>query len=112
MILLGSIILIVGGIALLIYTDPQFRLIFGTSGTTFNPSTFTTFARSFNGTFPGNFTGFSGRTGPGASRASALGLLNTTSEIESLVGVALVAVGIVFVGIEMFLTTARSGQSL
>jgi hypothetical protein len=106
MILLSSLILILGGLALLIYTDPQFRLIFSSGGTTLGSgSSFTTFARNFTGTFSGNFTRFAGR---GATRATAFGF-STTSEIETLVGVGLAAVGVVLVGIEMFLNPVRTG---
>jgi hypothetical protein len=104
-ILLSSLVLIVVGLVLLILPDPQFRLIFGSSGA-FGPGGSTTaFRRNFNGTFTGNFTSTFPRTGA-AGRAAAFGF-DAVSIIESLAGVGLVAVGVVFVAIELFLGSTK-----
>jgi len=104
-ILLGALIFIAVGLVLLIYPDPQFRQIF--SGGT--ASGFPTTRFTFNGTFPSNFTipgGFRNFT-RGAGGAGAGALINTNSQIESLLGAGLTAVGAVFVAIDLFLTPAR-----
>lgn len=96
------------GLVLLIYPDPQFRLIFS-GGTT--PGFSTTRFTFGNGTgFPGNFTGAGGfnftRGAGGAARAALLGF-NTASIIESILGVGLVSVGVVLMVVEMFLTPSK-----
>ncbi|HZW56452.1 MAG TPA: hypothetical protein VFF30_09205 [Nitrososphaerales archaeon] len=100
--LLSSLILVVAGLALLVYADPQFRLIFA-GGSTLG-SGFPTTRFSFNSTFPRSFNGTFVPRGSLGSRAAALGF-NAASIIESLIGVGLVGVGIVFLVIEMFMTT-------
>ena len=95
------------GLVLLIYTDPQFRLIFSGAGTTGFPTTgFRT-----NGTFPGGFNGtFRGGNFTRGAGVGALGRVlsfNAASVIESLLGVGLVGVGIVFIAIELFMGPAR-----
>jgi len=101
---------VVAGLVLLVYPDPQFRQIFNGGGTSGFPTTRFT----FNGTTPRNFTfpGAGNFTFPGARNftrgaAAVAGLINTNSEIESLLGAGLVAVGVVFVAIELFLTPGR-----
>ena len=106
--LLSSIIIIVIGLFLLVYSDPQFRLIFATGGTAPGGSGFPTTGFNFrgNGTFR-NFNGTIPRTlGSGRAAAAILGF-NAISIIEALLGVALIAVGLVFVGIEMFLSPSK-----
>jgi len=113
--LLVSLIFIVLGLVLLVYPDPQFRQIFSGGGTSGFPTTFTGTRFVFNGTtrnftFPGG--GFPGggnftRRGAGAGAFSSLALITTQNEIISLLGAGLVAVGVVFVVIELFLTPSR-----
>jgi len=107
--MLGALIFVVAGLILLIIPDPQFRLIF--SGAT--PGGFSTTRFTFgNGSgFSGNFTrgagGFNFTRGAGAgARASILGF-NTASIIESILGAGLVAVGVVLMAVEMFLTPSK-----
>jgi hypothetical protein len=106
--MLGALIFVVVGLVLLIIPDPQFRLIF--SGAT--PGGFSTTRFAFgNGTgFPRNFTGAGGfnftRGASGAARSALLGF-NTVSIIESIAGAGLVAVGVVLMVVEMFLTPSK-----
>ena len=104
--LLASLVFVAVGLVLLIYPDPQFRLIFSGAGTTGFPTTFT---------FTGNRTAFGGGGFPGGNftrgagrgfGAAAFGF-NTVSIIESLLGVGLVAVGAVLIAVEMFMMPAR-----
>jgi hypothetical protein len=100
--LLGALVFVVVGLFLLIYPDPQFREIFVGGGTGGFPTT----GFRFNGTIPGNFTFARNFTRGTGAAARAFGF-SAISVIESLLGVGLVAVGIVFVAIELFLTPTR-----
>ena len=94
------------GLVLLIYPDPQFRLIFS-GGTT--PGFSTTGFTFGNGTSSfRNFTagGFNFTRGAGTGRAALLGF-NTASIIESLLGVGLVSLGVVLIAVEMFLMPSK-----
>ncbi len=100
-VLLSSLVLIVVGLVLVVYADPQFRFILTSlAGGAVQP------ARSFNGTFAfprsanGTFTR-SVRSGNFATFGSGFGF-NAFAISESLVGVALISVGLILVGIEMF----------
>jgi hypothetical protein len=102
--LLAALIFVAVGLVLLIYPDPQFRLIFSGAGARGFPTTGFTFTgnRTGAGGFPrGNFTRPAG-TGVGA----VLGF-NAVSIIESLLGVGLVGVGAVLIAIELFMMPAR-----
>jgi hypothetical protein len=105
--LLVSLIFVVAGLVLLVYPDPQFRQIFNGGGTGGFPTTFPTTGFRFNGTISRNFT-FPGAGNFTRGRVgAAVGLINTNTEIESLLGAGLVAIGVVFVAIELFLTPGR-----
>ena len=96
--LIASILLIVVGLALLVYTNTYIRV---ETGTTPGFTGVTTFARTgtFTG-FPGNFTGFGNftRTAGEAARGAL-----TTNGIESLVGLGLVAGGVILEVFSLFL---------
>jgi hypothetical protein len=87
-ILVVSLVLLVVGLGVLVYSDPLARLSFGASRSGFPVTSFT---RSTTFTFTGgNFTIPSGGL-PGRS-----GLLGgTTAEVATLVAIAVVAVGLV-----------------
>lgn len=85
--LILAIILIVAGLALIVYQDPQFRLALNTSSTTSSSST---------------------RFVSGGSSQSITTTYDATHIIESLVGVGLAGIGLVFVGIEMFSRSIRT----
>ena len=104
--LIGALIVVVIGLVLLIYPDPQFRLIFSGGATGLaNRGAFgngTVFNRNFTG---GGFN-FTRGAGTGAARAAILGF-NAASIIESIAGAGLVSVGVVLIAIEMFLDPSR-----
>jgi hypothetical protein len=108
-ILLAALVFVVVGLVLLIYPDPQFRLIFsggtapGFSTTRFTVGNGTGFPRNFTGTGGFNFTR---GAGTGAARAALLGF-NAASIIESLLGVGLISVGVVLIVVEMFLSPSK-----
>ena len=87
--LIIAIVLIVVGVALIVYQDPQFRLAINSSSTTTSSSS----------------TRFAG----GSSTQTISTAYNATDIIESLVGAGLVGVGLVFVGIGMFSSSAKAG---
>ena len=95
-----STVLIVAGLAVLLYADPIARLSFGggTPTRTFTGGAFTfngsrTF--TFNGTFP---TGGAGFTGAPGARAG-----NSYANVETLIAMAMVAVGVVLEVMTIFL---------
>ena len=104
--LICSVVMVVAGLALIIFSDPQFRLIFSTSGTSGFP---TTRSFTFNGTIPTG--GFNRTTFPGAGGGAAFrgigSSFNATAIIESLVGTGLIGVGVVLVLIDMFLGSSK-----
>ncbi len=104
--LLVSLVFVVVGLVLLVYPDPQFRAIFSGGSTSGFPTTFTSSRFTFNGTIPGNFT-FPGAGNFTRRAGSTAALINTNNEIVSLLGAGLVAVGVVFVVVELFLTPGR-----
>ena len=87
---------------ILVYADPLARLSLGQSGATFTGTTFTGFP-GFNGTrtftINSNFT-LPGGTFPGGVRRAAV---NTDGQIETLVAIAIIAVGIVLEFVAIFL---------
>ena len=89
--LVVSLVLLVAGLGLFIYADPLARLTFSGARSTF-PITNGTGTFTFTGgnfTIPsGTFTGVRGATG-------AAGVGGSTESIETLVGIALFAVGLV-----------------
>ena len=92
---IGSVILIAAGLILVIIGNPSIRFVTGSS-----PSgSFTTFTRTFNGTFTGfpigNFTRGGGAF-VGTSRV-------TTAALESLAGIALVGAGLLLEIFTIFL---------
>ena len=101
--LIISTVLVVAGIAVLLYADPVARLSLGvgpgarTFANTTRTFTFGNGSRTFtfNGTLPFGTGGFT--TGPGA-RGS-----NSYANVETLVAVALVAVGVVLEVMTIFL---------
>jgi hypothetical protein len=106
--LLGALVFVVVGLVLMIYPDPQFRLIFSGGATSGFP---TTRFDVGNGTgFPRNFTGgfnFTRGAGAGAAARDALLGFNTASILESILGVGLISVGVVLIAVEMFLTPSK-----
>lgn len=86
-----AIILIIVGVALVVYQDPQFRLALNSSSTTSGGSTSSS-----------RFV-----TGDSSSQTISTAY-NATDIIESLLGVGLVGIGLVFVGIEMFSYSLRT----
>jgi hypothetical protein len=84
--LILAIVLIIAGVALIVYQDPQFRLAINTSSTS-SPS-------------PSSTSRFV--TGGGSSSQSITTSYNALDIIESLAGAGLVGIGLVFVGVEMF----------
>jgi len=105
--LLVSLVFVVVGLILLVYPDPQFRAIFSGGSTSGFPTTFTSSRFTFNGSIPrGNFT-FPGAGNFTRRAGSTAALINTNNEIVSLLGAGLVAVGVVFVVLELFLTPGR-----
>lgn len=99
-------ICIVVGMVLLIIPDPQFRFIFSGGATGGFPTTRFNFGNGSG--FPRNFTGgnFTRGSFPGA-RAAAFGF-NTMSILESIAGVGLMAVGVVLVIVQLFLTPSKT----
>lgn len=115
-------IAIAGGLAVLAYSDPVLKVIvYGTSS--IEPSGFTSFTRTASFSFTRTatsftFTGFPG--GPGgnftipAGRGAAAGLsavTNTTTELETLTGFAIIAVGLVIAIIGASLMTRAAQPS-
>jgi hypothetical protein len=105
--LLGALVFVVVGLVLLIYPDPQFRLIFNGGATGGFPTTRFTFGNGSG--FARNFTGggFNFTRGAGAGRAASILGFNTASIIESILGAGLVSVGVVLIVIEMFITPSK-----
>jgi len=98
-----SIALVAVGLVLLVYTNPYIRVETGTSPTGFvGPGTsFTRTATTFTFTgFPGNFTGLGNFTRSGG--AFARNTL-TTTDVESLTGLGLVAAGMILEVFSLFL---------
>lgn len=102
-ILVVSLVLLVVGLAVLVYSDPVARLSFGRAGTGF-PTGNTTRTFTFAGGTPGNFT-ISGGTGTRGGLAGA----TTTDRVFTLVALALVAVGVVLEALALFLTQGGKG---
>jgi len=92
-ILILSTVLVVAGLVVLVYADPLARLSLGGGpGTVFGTNTTRTFTFS-NRTItftPGSGAGGFGGTGGFVSRT-----VNTNGQVESLIAIALVAVGLV-----------------
>ncbi len=111
-ILLLSTVLLLAGVALLLYADPLARLSLGVSSPTFSftssvTRTFTTGSRTV--TFSpgsGNFTAGSFPTGGLAGRS-----VNTNGTIETLVAIALVGVGLVLEVMTIFLWQGQQKQA-
>jgi hypothetical protein len=104
--LLGALVFVIVGLVLLIYPDPQFRLIFSGGVTSGLSTTRFTFG---NGTsFFRNFTagGFNFTRTAGVGRAALLGF-SAASIIESLLGVGLISLGVVLIAMEMFLMPSK-----
>jgi hypothetical protein len=82
-----GIILIVGGLALVIYQDPQFKLIFASS----TPAPATVGGSFFNRS----------PSSSGTSSSSVTVPFNSADIIESLLGAGLVGIGLVFLVFQM-----------
>jgi len=102
-IVIVSIVLVAAGLVLLTYTNPYIRVETGTSPTGFigSGTSFTRTATTFTFTgFPANFTGTGNFTRPGGafSRTTL-----TTTDIESITGLGLVAAGMILEVFSLFL---------
>jgi hypothetical protein len=100
MTLVVAVLLTIAGLALLAYSDPLFRSSFTTSGEFGN---FSSFTRSFNGTFPAGFGNSTLFRGSG-------GATSQTSRIEGYLGVALIGVGTLLVIVQLLTTPNRSSR--
>ena len=112
--LIVSTVMVLAGLLLMAYSDPGVRAGFGgTTGTTVRAVSFTrtafTFTRTaftFTGTgFPGGngtFPGFNGTVGF-PTRIAGAGGVSTTTQVESFVGLGLVAVGLLLEVFTLFL---------
>jgi len=98
-----SVGLIAVGLVLLVYTNPYIRVETGATPTGFvgGGTTFTRTATTFTFTgFPSNFTGIGNFTRPGG--AFVRNTL-TTTDIESITGLGLVAAGMILEVFSLFL---------
>ena len=90
--LIIAIVIIIIGVALIVYQDPQFRLALNSSSTSSTPSS-----------SPTRFV-----TAGGSASQSITTSFSAMEIIESLIGLGLVGIGLVFVGIEMFSVSIRT----
>jgi hypothetical protein len=90
-IVLVSVALTVVGIALLVISNPYLRFATGAAPT------------RFAGGFTGNFTSFSRNSTAFTSRISAARNAGITTSVESVVGLGLVAVGLILEVFSLFL---------
>ncbi|MDG6904775.1 MAG: hypothetical protein JRN20_03200 [Nitrososphaerota archaeon] len=104
-----AVIIIVIGVALIVYHDPQFRFAYNAiTGTTAKSST-----PSSTGGFPGGFTGgFPGGSVVSVGSSSSSQAISTAFSaldiLESVLGAGLIGVGLVLASIAMFSIPIKS----